>query len=201
MLYPIVFILLGYVFFESYFNNSSDRKYSDLVIKGIMVFTTFFFVGAIVYLNFSLFEWRFIVVLSLLLACILVLFYYPSQSVWLFVSFLLVTRIAFNLYVLPHRASTGAVNTQKQQALEVHKLAAGKPLYLAPNSDLNHNYIYYFERERKEALLIRKPDTTNLFLFYPPSMPAAKFISLKRFTIDYEDRTLHLVRFTQLPNH
>jgi 4-amino-4-deoxy-L-arabinose transferase-like glycosyltransferase len=200
MLYPIVFILLGHAFFERYFNNTLDRKYSDLVLKGIMVFTTVGFVGAIVYMNLSLLEWRFIVVLLLLLLCISWLFYDASQSVWWFISFLLVTRIAFNLYVLPYRASTGVVNSQKQQALEVHKLAAGKPLYLAPNSDLNHNYVYYIERERKEALLIRMPDTTNLFLFYPPSIPNAKFISMKRFSIDYEGRTLHLVKFTQLPN-
>lgn len=199
MLYPIIFIFWGFTFFESYFKNPIDTKISNIIIRLILWLVIIFFISAIIYMNYNLLEWRFLMVLALFLICLVGSYLYSNQSIWLFVCCLMITRIGFNLYVLPHRAINGRANIQKQAALETCKLTAGKQLYLIPSMALNYNIVYYFERERNEALIHKAIDTTNLFLFSPLDIPSAKFKSFKQFQIDFENRTIHLVKFTEIP--
>lgn len=202
MLYPIIFIFWGFAFFESYSNSSADFRWSNLTVKILTILIILGYIGAIIYMKIDLLEWRFFIVLLLLLICGIGLYINQQQSIWLFVAFLLITRIGFNLYVLPHRAINGSANIQKQQALDVIQSAAGKPLHLlTPNTGINHNYIYYFERERGQTLTIRGLDTVSLFIVHPAEIPSMKYQTLKTFTIDYEDWVLHLVKFNEYPKY
>lgn len=200
MLYPILFIFWGGAFWESYSSNSADFKWSNLTFKLLTILIILGYVGSIIYMKFNLLEWRFFIVLLLLLVCVVALYLVQQQGIWLFVSLLLVVRIGFNLYVLPHRAIFGNANIQKQQALDVIQSAAGKPLYLlTPNTGINHNYIYYFERERGQTLTIKTLDTSSLFIVQPDEIKGMKYQTLNTFTIDYEDWVLHLVKFSEYP--
>lgn len=196
MLYPIVFILLNYAYWESYERNNRDVKASLAVIRTLVIAVSVAFVAAIVYFAQPVISADFLLIFFLLMAILVWLFVQPQESTWLFVAFLLVTRLAFNLYVLPERAANGKTNQYKHHALEIAQLAGNDSLYITPYTPLGHDYIYYLERERNQPVHIKPADTVHLFIHSPEALKGAGYTSLKSFPVDYENRTLHLVRFT-----
>ena len=87
-------------------------------------------------------------------------------------------------------------NQYKHHALEIAQLAGNDSLYITPYTPLGHDYIYYLERERNQPVHIKPADTVHLFIHSPQALKGAGYPSLKSFPVDYENRTLHLVRFT-----
>lgn len=198
MLYPIVFMVLAEAFWKSYTNNTKDYKYVNVVIRCLMCIVSVAFVAVAFYLRIALWSVYFYVILALLLLCMVWVFSAPSQSIWLFVAFLLVTRIAFNLYVLPHRKTTGKTDLYKTHALELARITRNQPLYIVPGTPVDHNYIYYLERERGQALHFKRPEPNSLFIYNPGDHANSKFTTICTFPIDYNNMTLHLGKVSQL---
>lgn len=193
MLYPILFIFLSHALWNSYEKRTRDAVITHRSIMAIMWLVSIAFVCGILYLRKPL-HVEFFITVTLLVITLAWLFAAPSKSVWIFVAFMLVTRIAFNLYALPDRKATGKIDLYKTHALYLSRLSRNQPLAIAPNTPLGHDYIYYLERERNQPLPIKKPDTTGLFISVLPVDGGLPVDTLAAFPIDYEQRTLYLVK-------
>ncbi len=91
---------------------------------------------------------------TILLLIPVVILYAFNRRQWLFVliPFLLVTRIAFNFFVLPHRIHEGTDRYQANGARVAGELTRGEPLYLLGDTRIQHVSTYYIMRERGTIL-------------------------------------------------
>nr|GFC20802.1 hypothetical protein [Tanacetum cinerariifolium] len=67
--------------------------------------------------------------------------------------FLLVLRLAFDVFVFPARLQTSAEVAYRTAAIRVGRETRGRPLILLPNSRLDDVEAFYITRERGETLL------------------------------------------------
>jgi 4-amino-4-deoxy-L-arabinose transferase-like glycosyltransferase len=199
MLYPIVFMFLAEAFWQSYTVNVKDFRYTNILTRVLMLIVSVAFVAVAIYLRIAAWSVYFYIILALLVLCLVLVFYKPAQTIWIFVAFLLVTRIAFNFYVLPHRKTTGKTDLYKTAALGLARISENQPLFIIPGTPLDHNYIYYLERERKQPILFKQPDTNSLFIFNPGNTTNKPFKTIRTFPIDYNNMTLHIGRVEKQP--
>lgn len=155
MLYPIVFIFLGY-----FYTVHNERKLVLALEK---------FLGVILVLvsvaPFAVFATDFKVDYALLkvIACFLIIatgtfFYWKHRARrWLYLFICLIgVRLAFNFFVMEHRIRFDRTLEYKEDAISVAQLTQGKPLYLYPTTPINHESTFYIEVERNEILKYNK---------------------------------------------
>ena len=193
MLYPIVFLLIAYAR-----ETMDTSKYSSVIRVFFGVAVLLVAVGTLS-VNFLPLEipgklWTSVLLMLLMLAAgIFLLRDKMNWPAWLGIS-LLLFRIGFDLYVFPERAKNGHTAKYKRAALQIAELAQGHELYLY--NSINDDETYYIERARKSILRRAKSiDTTSWYIVYPPECPKIPHDSIFAFPIEWEQRTMEIVRF------
>lgn len=97
---------------------------------------------ALISITFSL------IILTILIAIIK----YKQLRLPLFIILLLLLRIVFNLTWIPVKAEQVYEHKQKTEALEIVKIAQGKPLKIIGKTWVDHVTVIYITSERKETL-------------------------------------------------
>jgi 4-amino-4-deoxy-L-arabinose transferase-like glycosyltransferase len=153
MFLPLFFGIVFFVFF-----NNEDILMAR-ILKALFFFTgCMLIIGLIIFPvfisleNYSYFWLKYL--LSIFLLVPLVVLYFRNKREWmfLFVGILLISRIAFNFFVLPDRLRTGTDEYQKNGAIIAGKLSGSEELYLLGNTRIQHVSTFYIMRERKQLL-------------------------------------------------
>jgi 4-amino-4-deoxy-L-arabinose transferase-like glycosyltransferase len=199
MLYPIVFMVL----IEAYLT-SNETRWLGVVVKVLALLLFIGFPITVYAMQWSFFTFIFLACF-LLFALALAMTFRVEQAnqIWILVFLLLCVRMVFNGYVLPHRTATGNMERNKQEALRVANITLGSPLYLAyPGTNSEHYHYYYIERERKEILTHKNPDTSAYFIYMPATLEGAVIDSVYfEFDMDFENLPLQVVKFKQVPSN
>lgn len=193
MLYPIVFLLIAYAW-----ETMDTGKYARFMQ---VFFAIAVFLAAIgtLSVNFIPLEspgklWTSILLMLLMgTAAFFLLRDKTNWQVWLGIS-LLIFRIGFDLYIFPERAKNGHTAKYKKAALEIAALSEGHELFLY--NAINDDETYYIERARKSILPRSSAiDTSSWYIVYPPECPKIPHETIFTFPIEWEQRTMEIVRF------
>jgi hypothetical protein len=104
--------------------------------------------------------------------------------------FLLVLRLAFDVFVFPARLQTSAEVAYRTAAIRVGRETRGRPLILLPNSRLDDVEAFYITRERGETLLIDSLPARPgyLYLGRVRQLRGLRYRTLDEFVIDRKQR-------------
>ena len=165
MLYPFVFILIAY----GYDKYREHYPQLNKALEGL-----FFFAGLVLAVGVwaALFidsvsdvPLREVKTVGLFLAIVSSLYLFaklPQQRFIIFTILMMLFRLGFDWFVLPHRYKEDGWRPMKDDGLKVAAQTIGSPLYVFPGFQWDHHITYYIERERKEILPISdviQPDT------------------------------------------
>lgn len=195
MLYPIVFIALSFAYFET-----AEKKWFQWFVRSINIILIAALPIIIIKMDWMLWNYPFIICMLLLLVNLYCAIKFAEKNIWLLVSLMLITRLFFNWYIIPHRVATGNNDKNKNEAIHIAEMTKGKPLYLTyPGSSSEHYHYYYIERERNEILTYKQPDTNSYFIYWPGTIVGVTFDTIYKFDQDFENTTLYVVKFRTVP--
>ena len=95
----------------------------------------------------------------------------PSQKVIYLLAFLLIMRLGFSWFVLPHRYEHGNSKYEKHLAEDAAKLSDGQPFYFYQyhpevlSIPLHHKFIFYIERQKMQPVKFVESDTLPGYYF------------------------------------
>ena len=174
MLYPLLLIVWGHAYY-SYRDklSASLRIFNTIIIISCILVTLFipaaFFAGLEKYV--SALPLKVIIVFS---GCaFLSWFMYRSktQKIIYFLAFMLILRLGFSWFVLPHRFEHNESKYHKFLAEDAGILSKGQPLYFYQYHPevlalpLHHKFIFYMERIRMQPLKFIENDTLPGYYF------------------------------------
>lgn len=199
MLYPFIFIFAA----EFYI------RYRDLsVVKTKFITFAFGFLGGVVTLAFlvplfldDLSYVDFITLKSLSL------FFISSLAFWVFIKFpkerilsltviLLLARVGFDFFVLPHRLHDAPQTMHRQMAIKVGQMTKGKRLKVFGLAPVNHDISFYITRERREILTRTwNIDSSNYYIAVKGDIENRPHKLYYTFETMYQRTPLYLVKF------
>lgn len=115
----------------------------------------------------------------------------------------ILARTAFDLVVLPLRASTGDIPREKEAALEVARIAGSRPLHLYGidgEGGISFTTVFYLERERMRVLDKTAPGEEgggDLYIAHRTAIEGRGFETLHSWT--WKEIPFSLIRFTDRP--
>jgi hypothetical protein len=101
---------------------------------------------------YELFFLKYIIVVILSAPVLYLALQSKVNRILIFVALLLVSRVAFNWFVLPDRIENGTDLYQKNGALVAAELSTSEPLYLLGDTRIHHVSTYYITKTRKQVL-------------------------------------------------
>jgi len=134
--------------------------------------------------------------LFLLTGLFAVLYHYQKNYRFLlFAMTLLVVRIGFNWFVLPHRIDY--FEQYKNDALTIAGISQGKNLYIFRDAPFQDASIFYVERERGEILRRKRTDFNagDLYIVQKERGDISDYEVLFTFRIEWEKMEMNLIRF------
>jgi 4-amino-4-deoxy-L-arabinose transferase-like glycosyltransferase len=168
MFLPLTFYLIFFAYFEI-------LKTRQLYINVNSVFVIFSILLLLLILSVPLiaereiynhFYLKYASLILLALPPVYLLIYRKVNRILLFISFLLIARIAFNWFVIPDRIENGTDLYQKNGAIVAAELSASEPLYLLEDTRIHHVSTYYIMRTREDILTrwYGKPNPQYLYI-------------------------------------
>ena len=174
MLYPLVFIVWSHAFYTYRANFPKISKTVKYVLFGLAALVTagipaalFFGLQAFVpYLTFK------VGLIFILGASFTWLIYRFKNEYFLpFIGFLLVVRLAFSWFILPHRLHNLDSNYYRQAAIEMGRISKGGPLYFYQYKPdvlaipFHDRLIFYMERTRMQKVKFVATDAMPGYYF------------------------------------
>ena len=174
MLYPLIFIIWAHAFYayrDSLLKTSRVFKLILLVLAITVTLATpaAFFFGLekfVPYLSLK--------ILFVFLCCgffSYLIYRFKTEYIIPFIAFLLIVRLAFSWFVLPHRLNNLPELYFKTASIEVGNLTKGSPLfYYRYNPELvaipfHHRLIFYMERSRMQTVKFTSEDRLPGYYF------------------------------------
>ena len=153
MFLPLLFYVLFYIYVHSGESFFIKRFFHPMVIfLGILITALIILIPVIAdHELYDMFFVKYIIVL-IITAPVFYFMIKLRQKVLILVAFLLVARIAFNLFVLPDRLASGTALYQKNGALVAGELTRSEPLFVYEDTKIHHASTYYITRTRGEVL-------------------------------------------------
>jgi hypothetical protein len=155
MFLPLLFGVGSYAYYSCGLNSRADRIIFQpllsafiLLLPAVLLFLPF--MSRSQYHTDKLVPWILFIAASLLFVWFLIR--YKSQGVLIFICVWLLSRVAFNVFVLPDRLRVGRDNQYKQGALEAGRLTKDRPLFIFKDCPISHLSSYYITAERQRIL-------------------------------------------------
>lgn len=192
MLYPLLFIVIAYAYFEGREKMPSLSKWIENILLGAAITTTL----AIWIVPFIDFE------VSYKIVKINILFIALTFCIWLYIKlkeyrFLMLTiillflRIGFDWFVLPHRYQFAPETTYKNDALRVGQQTLENDLTLHRPTPINHASSYYIETVREKPLTF-SAEWSEYILHNSKVQPTTVCTLKDSMHIEYEKMVLYL---------
>ena len=169
MFLPLLFGVGSYAYYSYGLNSWSDRFIFQPLLSAFILFLPAIllfmpFMSRSQYQTDKLVPWILLLAASLFFVWSFIR--YKSRRVLIFICVWLLSRVAFNVFVLPDRLRTSSDNYFKQVALEAGKLTKDKPLYLYKDCPMHHVSSYYITAERHQVLTrwYKKPENDVYYI-------------------------------------
>lgn len=195
MLYPLLFIVISFAYFEGKEKMPIMRKW----IEGILLFggvIAALGIWAVLWADFEV-PYKVLKVLALFMVWVICLWVYYRLKEYRFVTFtiiLLLFRIGFDWFVLPHRIQTGPELFYKQEALRLAEITKDAPLYQLKTTGIGHNATYYVETQRNEILRHKYEIEEGYYIGFYPQLEGYDCNTQGQFTIKYRKRLLYIYK-------
>jgi 4-amino-4-deoxy-L-arabinose transferase-like glycosyltransferase len=174
MLYPLLLIIWTHAYFT--YRNSypflSKIFNASLLILCLLVTL---FIPAALFAGLEEFVSNLYLKVVLIFSCCLFLTWniYRSKEykIIYFLAFMIMLRLAFSWFVLPHRYEHGSSRHEKDLATDAGKISKGQPFYLYQyhphvlKLPLHHKYIFYIERTRMQPINFTETDSLPGYYF------------------------------------
>jgi 4-amino-4-deoxy-L-arabinose transferase-like glycosyltransferase len=200
MLAPLSFFVFLF-YFEKYKDHNTIHNKIIEIVFGILVtivpvlFLVFPFLS-----EFEFIEQRFIKSLSIALFSIILVFLYwrikPNRLI-IFGLVLLVFRIGFNWFILPHRNENSYASECRDAAIEVGKITKGSDLYSYNSFSIDDHAIFYISRQRMKIFKLDKPpvDTNAYYTSHKAYLEDVEYTKLCEFPTVWDHTVLEVVKF------
>jgi 4-amino-4-deoxy-L-arabinose transferase-like glycosyltransferase len=121
---------------------------------------------------------------------ILFLFSQKQFNVFYFlILILLISRISFNLFLVPYRLSESWMTLCRKDAIEIGKATKNKPMYYMTDTITMHN-VYYLTREREQILQYKStPETGAYFIVNDSASANPSFVRKYAMRLPYYEKT------------
>lgn len=199
MLYPLVFI----VWSHAYYTYKDRLPITSKVFDGLMMALALLVILAIpaalfadlsLYVNYL--EIKVFIIFGICSIFALLIYRLKSQKLLAFIGLLLTVRLAFSLFVLPHRAYHKVENKYKAVAIEMGNISKGKEFffyqYHPGEADIpfHDRLIFYIERTRMQKVKFSEDNTRPGYYFtfdrdlnQPDALLIKKYQNLKLYQI------------------
>ncbi|MCF8380904.1 MAG: glycosyltransferase family 39 protein [Bacteroidales bacterium] len=198
MLYPILIIL----FVNQYYSLKENDKQVKIFWTSIsLAIFILLIAGSRLYFKHN-FELKptiliLILIIGICFGTLFILRKFQGIAMELFIIFLLLIRIGFNLVILPERERTSSTTIHKKEALEVAKLTTNHKIILHPNTPISVETVYYISRERMDILekSNKHAATGNYYIFDARDPLREKEKVIFTFETRWKNRELRLSQF------
>lgn len=161
MLYPLLFIIWSHAYYTYRDELPKTTKVFDRILLGLAILVSAA-VPAALFFDLSLYVtylWP-KVILIFIMCCLFtwLIYRFKTQKLPAFIGLLLTVRLAFSVFVLPHRAYHKTETYYKAAAIEMGNLSKGKPFFFYQyhpgelGIPFHDRLIFYIERTRMEQV-------------------------------------------------
>ena len=174
MLYPLLFIIWSHAYYTFKDKLPKTNKVFEkiLLVSGVFVCLA---VPVALFFDLSLYvSYLEVKVILIFTFCILftwLIYRFQTQKIVGFIGLLLTVRLAFSLFVLPHRAYHKIENQYKQAAIEMGTISKGNPFffyqYHPGEADIpfHDRLIFYIEQTRMQQVKFTESRTKPGYYF------------------------------------
>ncbi|MEM6262617.1 MAG: glycosyltransferase family 39 protein [Bacteroidota bacterium] len=199
MLYPFIGMVLGYTYLEGKEKLPILNKWVEGllgVVAGAMIFVLPI-APFIEYVRDEPLIWVKTGVLLLgFLLCIWAYIKTVEKRMLIFTAMLLLMRIGFDWFVIPHRYQTSPRTEAKMVTEEINRITWEAPLYFDMCAPYNEEVGYYLTLGRKQVVHRDSEDHDGAFYIYrdntPVSLPHQVYF---RFTTRFQNTRLKVIKF------
>ena len=186
MFLPLIFAILFYVL-----SKNENEKYIRFIFKPFFVLLSglvFLLILVSPFLididQFENFWVQYIFSIGLFIPILFLIQRKFNNYILLVTSILLIGRIVFNFYVLPHRLNNSSYLDQKNGAIMVGTLSKSSDLYIMDGTRIQHSSSFYIMREREDILRFtdKMAEKADLYIIekekrreYPPLVVLYEF--------------------------
>ena len=174
MLYPLVFIILAHAFYTYRDSLTRTGKVLKLILLSLAVVITLlipaaFFFGLENFVSFL--TLKILIVFSASAIFTYLIYRFKDQYLIPFIAFLLIVRLAFSWFVLPHRLNHQSEEYFKTASIEMGNITKGNPLYFYRYKPdvlaipFHHRLIFYMERSRMQTAKFTSEDRLPGYYF------------------------------------
>ncbi len=200
MLYPFVFIFLAYGY---------DRYRDQFPKINQALEILFFILGCVLAIGIwaALFvdtvadvPFKEIKTIGIFIATLFSLYLFakiPTQRFLIFTMIMMLFRVGFDWFVLPHRYKMDRWTPKKNYGLSVLAHSQGSPLYVFPGFQWDHHITYYIERERKEILHTSNEIQPGAYYICAERHIQGKDVAIHDTLYSHYQEKLYLVTFNQ----
>ncbi len=157
MLYPLLFIIWSHAYYTYRDSLPKTSKIFERVILGLGILASAL-VPAALFFDLSLYvtnlELKVVVVFAMCCLFTWLIYIFKTQKILGFIGLLLAVRLAFSLFILPHRAYHKTENYYKTAAIEMGNISKGKSFFFYQYHPgelaipFHDRLIFYIERTR-----------------------------------------------------
>ncbi len=161
MLYPLVFIVWSHAYYTYRNKLPLINKIFGIALLVLAIGVTVS-IPAVLFFDLAdyvaYFEWKVLLVLVLSASFTWLIYRFKTQRLIAFTGFLIVVRLGFSLFVLPHRAHHNKEGYYKNAAMEMGRISKGEPFFLyqyhpdEPAIPFHDRLIFYIQRTRMEPV-------------------------------------------------
>ena len=204
MLFPLLFTLIAYAW--HHYRTQSPRLNrlieTTFLVASVVATLAVWSAPFIEVVKDLPWVWVKVVVLFLGMGLASWLYYrLPAQRMVLFAIVLLLFRIGFDWFIMPHRYLTGTLTAYQRDGIKIAEITRGEPLRLHDDFYFNHDLAYYISRERKEILRKYHEVSPGIFYICNDSLLATRPHDLYfDFHEQNLNRHLNLVKFKNEPD-
>lgn len=174
MLYPFVFIVWAHAFYTYRASLPKINLLARYLFLGLAIIVTLglpavFYFGLEKYVAYLPFK-----VLFIFLACALctwLIYRLKNEYILPFIAFLLLMRLAFSWFVLPHRLHNGENHYYREAAIEMGRISKNEPFYFYQYKPdvlaipFHDRLIFYIERTRMQKVKFVATDAMPGYYF------------------------------------
>ena len=161
MLYPLLFIIWSHVYYTYRDKLPKANKLFELIILTLAALVTILIPAALFfdlqdYVNYL--GWKILLVFSLCGFFTFLIYKFKTQKILAFIGFLVMVRLGFSLFVLPHRLNHMEENYFKKAAIEMGNISNDKPFFFyqyhpdESSIPFHDRLIFYIQRTRMKQV-------------------------------------------------
>lgn len=168
MLYPLLFIIWSHAYYTYKDNFPKLNRIFERTLLTIGILVTLavcspLFIGMNAYVSLLPVK-----VFMVFIGCAFftfLIFKFERHRMLAFVGILLMVRLAFSLFVLPHRFQSNEGQYYKAASIEMAEISKGKDFYFyhfdppVPSIPFYHRIVFYIERERMKTIQTTEADS------------------------------------------